>query len=573
PEPRSATSLQALEMARRLGDPDAIAYALKGRFEALLAPENLAERGRLANELLSLSEKSHDEEGVLQGHVYLFHCALESGDMERASDELSLQTGLADRLRQPNYVWEAASHAALMALLQGNFQHAEELIQDAFEKGRDVESWYALLTYRLQLYLLRWEQGRLHELEKAIEGDFQRYESAAGWHAIKVHFYKETGQSSRARHEFDYLAENKFASISRNEKWLPQLSLLCEVASYLEDAERATTLYEILLPYSDLNAYATSDISIGSVARGLGILATTMRRFDDAARHFDRALEMNFRLRASPWIARTQRDYGQMLRARDAHGDREIAAKHFGDALAITRRLGMVALEAELKSMVDPAFGEQPTPVTVGSEGLFRLEGEYWTIAYEGTTCRLKDSKGLRHLATLLSDPGREFHSLDLARTGNILPASSVRLPTATPGVQISSGTGDAGAILDPTAKAAYKRRLNEIDSELERADEWGDREQGARLQAEREFLLAEISSAVGLGGRDRKNASASERARVSVTRAIRSAIDRLHQNSPELARHLDATIRTGTFCSYQPDPRLLVTWISGPDRSDRVNR
>jgi hypothetical protein len=77
----------------------------------------------------------------------------------------------------------------------------------------------------------------------------------------------------------------------------------------------------------------------------------------------------------------------------------------------------------------------------------------------------------------------------------------------------------------------------------------------------EERALVHELSAALGLGGRDRAAASASERARVSVTRAIRSALDRIGRQDPTLGDHFEATIRTGTFCSYVPDPRIPITW------------
>jgi hypothetical protein len=41
--------------------------------------------------------------------------------------------------------------------------------------------------------------------------------------------------------------------------------------------------------------------------------------------------------------------------------------------------------------------------------GVFRLEGEYWTIAYEGRVVHLRTTKGLHYLAQLLRHPGRAF--------------------------------------------------------------------------------------------------------------------------------------------------------------------
>lgn len=72
----------------------------------------------------------------------------------------------------------------------------------------------------------------------------------------------------------------------------------------------------------------------------------------------------------------------------------------------------------------------------------------------------------------------------------------------------------------------------------------------------ERGFLLRELSRAVGLSGRDRRAASASERARAAVTRAVRQAITKIGEHHPPLGDHLTRTIRTGTYCAYMPDPR-----------------
>jgi hypothetical protein len=125
----------------------------------------------------------------------------------------------------------------------------------------------------------------------------------------------------------------------------------------------------------------------------------------------------------------------------------------------------------------------------------------------------------------------------------------------------MTDGIGDAGARLDPEAKEAYRHRLEELRSELEEAESFNDTERAARAHQEIEFLTDELAAAVGLGGRDRKAASSAERARLSVTRAIRSALARIAEQSPALGRHFEATIRTGTFCSYNPDPRVPMVW------------
>jgi len=178
---------------------------------------------------------------------------------------------------------------------------------------------------------------------------------------------------------------------------------------------------------------------------------------------------------------------------------------------------------------------------------IFRREGDYWSVVFEGRTVRVRDLKGVRYLAELLAHPGREFHVLDLvaAETGHQM------------------AFGDAGVILDAQAKTAYRRRLTEIEDDIEQARALEDAEREAQADAERDFLVGELARAVGLGGRDRRAGSDSERARSGVTRAVRQAIARIAEHHPELGEHLNRAVRTGTYCAYVPAPGAPAAWTS----------
>ena len=193
-----------------------------------------------------------------------------------------------------------------------------------------------------------------------------------------------------------------------------------------------------------------------------------------------------------------------------------------------------------------------------GNLNVFRREGDYWMVSFDAQTVRVRDLKGMHYLARLLAEPGREFHVLDLvaAESGSVARPDSAQ-PAGIPGPAL----GDAGEMLDARAKDAYRRRLAEIDDDIDQARAIGDGERAAQADAERDFLLRELSRAVGLSGRDRRAASASERARAGVTRAIRQAITRIAEHHPDLGEHLSRTIRTGTYCAYDPDPRAPADW------------
>jgi tetratricopeptide (TPR) repeat protein len=192
-----------------------------------------------------------------------------------------------------------------------------------------------------------------------------------------------------------------------------------------------------------------------------------------------------------------------------------------------------------------------------GAVNIFRREGDYWSVVFEGRTVRVRDLKGMHYLARLLAHPGRQFHVLDLVAAQNgVAPVE--RGQTASPS---HSTFGNAGEMLDARAKDAYRRRLAEIEEDIEQARAFGDAERAAQADAERDFLVRELSRALGLGGRDRRAASASERARVGVTRAVRKAIGQIGEHHPQLGEHLDRAIRTGTSCAYLPDPRAAAAW------------
>jgi hypothetical protein len=260
-----------------------------------------------------------------------------------------------------------------------------------------------------------------------------------------------------------------------------------------------------------------------------------------------------------------------LLLGRGQAGDQSRVLGLLDRVLVTARTLGMAAT-AEGVRILQAAQAGGPSQLGAGAtaavaeaaRNVFRREGEYWTISYEGAVVRLRDAKGLRLLARLLAHPGQEFHAVDLeAAEGEPGPAAPVgRRGRAGDGeLAVRPDLGDAGALLDATAKAAYQARLTELRSDLEEAEDFNDPARATKARQEIEFLVGELARAVGLGGRDRRAASHAERARLNATRAIRAAMTNLARANPALGRHLAATIRTGRYCSYTPDPRLPIAW------------
>jgi len=156
-----------------------------------------------------------------------------------------------------------------------------------------------------------------------------------------------------------------------------------------------------------------------------------------------------------------------------------------------------------------------------------------------------------RHLA-LLADALGEHEA-----AASTVPASNApggHRPGASAGPDVLHPPSDTGEVIDAQARAAYRQRLSELEEAAAEADAAADIERSARIAAERDALVEALTGAYGLGGRVRRSGSAPERARTAVTARIRDSIRRIGDAHPDLGRHLARSVRTGTFCVYEPD-------------------
>ena len=351
-ERRHAIADEALAMARRLEDPPTLAYALAGYLPAHMSPARTHDIVALATELIVVATETKEFERAVEGHLCRACPLLELGEVERARADAAELTRLAEELRQPSQRLYAANLRAHLALLAGNFQEAEQLIEEALELGDRAQRWNARITYRLQLYLLRKAQGRLSELAPIYEAHVSAfdYRTYRIFDCILARFYDELGQHDQARGKFEALADNDFTGVPVDEEWLASICLLAETAASLRDLPRSRVLYELLSPYADRVGTSYPEINVGAVGRYLGLLSATEARWEDAKRHFTKALDVNGRIGARPWLAHTQEDYARMLLARGKPADAEDAGQRLRDALATYRELGMTGPLAKLEA-------------------------------------------------------------------------------------------------------------------------------------------------------------------------------------------------------------------------------
>jgi hypothetical protein len=527
---RRSLADEALTAARRAGDDSVLAEVLDARLYALWDPAGAEDRLATAAELIRLGRASGDGRRERDGMFWRFVALMELARVDEAEVTLAAYERAANAAADAEGSVTALSRRAMLAVLRGHFEVGAALAEEfAIRAGRiglpDAER----LTGALQGAVLT-EQGT----ERAWTTGLDQFYLLAS--RFPGHFYEATaakilaalGRHAEAAAELERLLPQVL--IASGPRWLGAVTDLSEVAALVSNDVAAARLYEALQPYSGrLVVRGGANFINGPASHFLGLLAAQLGKADLAVAHFGDAIDMAERIGALPTLARIVVALGDALALRAGEGDEQQAADLRRRALEIARRLDLTPL---LRCLV-----------TRADEWTLRRDGDTWLLEAGDERARIADSRGLQHLRALLAAPRRDVSALDLAAGGAGLWASA------------------SEPVLDAAAAASYQGRLAELADELDAADAAGDAARASRAEAEREWLLGELRRAAGLGGRVRRTTAEAERARVNVTRTLRSALDRISAAAPRAGAHLQASIRTGLECRYDPVPGGPVHW------------
>jgi hypothetical protein len=500
PDREAALAREAIALARAGGDADVIRRTLHNALAALVDYAPPAERLPLATELAAAAVAARDRAQAMLARARAFIDRIELGDVAGADAELGALDGLAREVGHPRYRWRPLLAKAMRAIMMGRFDEAERLRAEAAAVGSQTEDPNFPVVHTMQAYGLALERGNYDEFEAVgarLDQVMAGFPGAGAWRPVLSALARvRAGRLDEAR--VDWAQVQAEHPLLQGEPLM--LVVAGEVAWALDDRLRALAFAPRLAPASGLHVtLGQMGLTwLGPADRVLGLLAATRGAFDEAEALLRRALAQARAVGGAPFVARIERELA-----------------------AVAQRRGKPA----------------PAPTAVAAEPLkMTAEGDVWVLAYAGRALRLRASRGLAMLARLVAEPGRELHVLDLGGAGE-----------AGPGVD----TGDAGPLLDAPARTAYRDRYEDLQAAI--AEAANDPARAAKARAEREALADELSRGVGLGGRDRRAGAAAERARVNVQRRLKDALDRIAGADPELGKHLSRSVRTGTFCSYEP--------------------
>lgn len=556
---------EAIDIARSSADPALLNYAMNAR---RLMPSELGST-ELAIDRTDraerLDEGADDVLPTLDGLGWGVAGMLERGELGKLDATIRSYLDHGHRARNLECLRNAKTWEAMRANMIGDQERAEKLAWEGYELAERLRFPDARLYLLVILALIRSQQGRIREIEtdlRALAVSYREFPIVPYW---MLWLECELGNTEAARKALKRLSENGFTDLPRDYTWHLAACMSAGAAVLLEDREAGERLYDLLLPYADRNVVAGNALALQDVvSRVLGRLAFATERLDAAESHLSASIEKLVSLGAEPLLAQARFDLAEVRLARFGSADR--AAHELLDLAGETvHKLGMLGLSARISALKLTttsrrcARSSQAVPRTTA---ILRNEGEFWTVEFEETSVTVKDNKGLRYIETLLRSPEREFHVMDLIDGHSEADTARGSTSPARSEGSIALGLGDAGEMIDVDARRAYRRRLEEIRTELDEVEALGQAERAEQLRGEMEFLARELANALGMGGRHRRAASSNERARISVKHAISRAIGRLESLLPSLGRYLQTTIRTGTFCCYRSDPRFRVDWI-----------
>lgn len=243
-----------------------------------------------------------------------------------------------------------------------------------------------------------------------------------------------------------------------------------------------------------------------------------------------------------------------LARIHDGFGNRAAAKVEAARAAAAFATLDVVLSPDDLALLNRLGTGSSAHRSDRGATATLSREDGGWVVACGQTRSPIADSKGLRYLAELLRNPGVERHVLDLVDRVEGVTSGEAVLDRRT--------LGDAGEALDGQARRSYRHRIESLRADIDDALAAGAEDKAELLQGELDLLVAQLAEAFGLGGRSRRSASAAERARLNVTRALRAAIAKVSAALPEAGKALDRGVRTGLYCAYEPQESDEVRWV-----------
>jgi hypothetical protein len=534
--------LAAVDEARSADDPLALAEALSMAHHCLLGPGHAGRRLDLADELLRVGSRTGRRGDVLMGLLWRTVDLFLAADPQAERSLAELDGALADQDHLAIGFAAAACHV-MLRIRDGRFDEAEVLAADCVEQGTAAGDADAAGWYGAQLVAIRWFQGRSGELVPTLAELVHSPTLSAvdnAYFAALAVAAATVGDRREAACALGRLSGRGLSNLMHSGSWLVAMYGVVEAAHLLDDTAISAQAYSLLLPFAELPMMGSLAVAcFGSTHHALGVASMTVGEPDRAVAHLQAAVRANEALGHWPAAVLSRHRLGEARSHRAQPGDGPLAAAELTAAAAEAAPLGMALPRVDPIDTVRARVGAPPR--TRSTDPLVcRRRGRTWEVQLGHRTAVVGDSVGMKHLHTLIAHTGKEISAIDLAQGA---------LPADTPNPARAAGSRQPQ--LDEVAMRDYRRRLAQLQEQIDEYDALNDLEHATRARTERDWLITELGAATGLSGRVRYFADDAERARIAVTKAIHRALNRLEAADATIGAELRSRVQTGLRCCF----------------------
>jgi AAA ATPase domain len=514
-----------LDLARAGGDALALAEGLSLAHHALLAPGGEAELLAMAEELVRVASGAGEAMFTLMGMMWRTVDLYQLGD-RRARRSLEELRQRVDALRCRSIGYIVALIDVMRLIRAGRLDEAESAADAALALGTEVGDSDAIPYFAAQLLTIRFLQGReveLVEVAGSVATSVAVVPRERALRAAEALLTARAGRSSEASLILEELAADDLAALSPWSTSLAGLALMVEAAAELGDGALARRLYPALVPFAQLVVMPSLAVTcLGSVERSLGIAALTWGDRRLAAEHLERARRANIGLRHLPMAALSAAELAEAV----AFEDPARAMALLADAVDEAESASMELLSRRwAQRAADLAARPAATSVELSRHG------SQWLVVMGARRVEVPDLVGMAYLRELISRPGVDVPAVELC------------------GARVLDGMHHE--LLDRSSLDLYRRRVAELDADIDDAESSYDLGRAERLRLEREALREQLSDALALGGRSRRFVDSAERARTAVHKAVKRAIDAVAERDRQLGEVLRHRVSTGVLCRY----------------------
>jgi class 3 adenylate cyclase len=345
---RRALAEEAISLARATKDTRTLAEVLRNVVETIRAPDTLAWRIGLVEELVDCAAAAGDPALRFSAHNFQFNFCVERGDLERAKLALEQQQLLAHELDQPTFSWLATFNPAGWELMHGDLVAGERLFESAFQIGQEAGQPDAVFVYAAALTQARSYQGRAQEVIDMMEQSVSAYPAIAAWRAGLAATLSYLGRGVEAAKILEQAASDRFEHIAPDTATLTALALYADAAVLTDSSAPASTLYELIEPWADQIVW-NGIIGYGHARMWLGLLAACMGDHEQADQHLAFACDFQETHGLLLWAARAHLGWAEALAGRGDARAREHAAR----ALELSQEHGFGLFEERAGALVE----------------------------------------------------------------------------------------------------------------------------------------------------------------------------------------------------------------------------